>query len=425
MRLCSIFLLALAVSSPAAAQPAAQSTAPPADSPALTALVADLAQHNPELLAAARAVDMRLARIAPAGTPPDPTFSTGYMSGFLRPPFFPSASTPNGFRQFGMSQEIPYPGKLSLRSQVASADADVVRWQYENTRVRLISELKAAYFEYLFVERSLDVVRRNRAVLDQIRSIAEARFSVGKASQPDVLRSQLEISLLLQRVATLQRQRLALQAEINRLAYRTPDTPVPVAEPQVLAAFDTSLTDLRARAGARFPAVKRDEQQIARTQQALALAKKEQMPDFGVTVTTQKPAGMEWMYGVDLMVRVPIFWQRKQRPMVAEATAALEEARHMRDATAAEATARVDQEYAAATAARNLTDLFSDSVLPQARLTLESSRAAYEVGTIDFLTLLSSVTAVLNNEIAYQEQIAQYRQALARLEPLVGTELIR
>lgn len=425
MRLCSTFLLALAVSSLPAKQLAAQSTAPPAGSPALTALVADLEQHNPELLAAARAVDMRLARIAPAGAPPDPTFSTGYMSGFLRPPFFPSASTPNGFRQFGVSQEIPYPGKLALRSRVASADADVSRWQYEDTRLRLISELKAAYFEYLFIERSFEVVRRNRTVLDQIGSIAEVRFSVGKASQPDVLRSQLEISRLLQRTFLLERQRLALQADINRLAYRPPDTPVPIAEPLLLRSLDTSLADLRSQAAARFPGVKRDEQQIARTQQGLTLAKKEQLPDLGVNVTTQKGPGMEWMYGVDFMVRVPIFWQRKQRPMVAEATAALEEARHMRDATVAEATARVDQEYAAVTSAKRLMDLYSDSVLPQARLTLESSTAAYEVGTIDFLTLLTNVTVVLESEIGYEEQTSQFRQALARLERLVATELIR
>lgn len=425
MRLLSSVLLLLVLSSPGAAQTATPSAAPSAGSPGLAALVADLEQHNPELRAAARAVDMRIARVAPAGAPPDPTFSIGYMSGFLRPPFFPSASTPNAFRQVGISQEIPYPGKLSLRSRVATADVDIFRWEYEGTRVRLVSELKAAYFEYLFVERSLDVVQRNRVVLDQVRSIAEARFSVGKASQPDVLRSQLEISLLLQRVSTLQRQRVALQAEINRLAYRTPDTPVPLAEPLVLPAQGRSLADLRAQASARFPGVKRDEQQISRTQQALALAKKEQLPDFGVNVITQKPAGMAWMYGVDFMVRVPIFWQRKQRPMVAEATAALEGARHLRDATVSEATARVDQEYAAVSTARTLMDLYSGSVLPQARLTLESSRAAYEVGTIDFLTLLTGVTAVLDNEIALQEQIAQYRQALARLESLVGTELIR
>ncbi len=69
--------------------------------------------------------------------------------------------------------------------------------------------------------------------------------------------------------------------------------------------------------------------------------------------------------------------------------------------------------------------LYGDSVLPQARLALESSLSAYQVGTVDFLTVLTNFNAVLNYEISYQEQQAQYHQALAALEPLVGTEFIR
>ena len=56
---------------------------------------------------------------------------------------------------------------------------------------------------------------------------------------------------------------------------------------------------------------------------------------------------------------------------------------------------------------------------------LESSVAAYEVGNVDFLTLLANFITVLNYEINFEEQQARYRQALARLEPLLGAEFIR
>ena len=108
----------------------------------LASLVAELGTNSPEIAAARREVDMRSARIAPAGTPPDPTLSIGYMSGFARPPFFPSSATPNAFRQVGVSQEIPYPGKLSLRSRIAAIEADAARWSVEDTRLQLAAELK-------------------------------------------------------------------------------------------------------------------------------------------------------------------------------------------------------------------------------------------------------------------------------------------
>jgi outer membrane protein TolC len=369
---------------------------------------------------------MRVARIAPAGAPPDPTVSVGYMSGFLRPPFFPSSTTPGAFRQVGVSQELPYPGKLALRSRVAATEADASRWSYEDVRLRLIADLKVAYVDYLLVDRTLAIVLRNKTALEQFRDLAEARFSVAKASQQDVLSAQLQLSILLERQATLELDRTTLRADINRLLYRPPDTPVPVSDLVVSRPAMESVETLRAQAADRYPALKRAEQQINRGQQALALARKEQLPDFGINVTTQKfVGGMPWMYGIDFMVKVPIFSQRKQRPMVAEAAAALDAASRMRESTSSEAASRVTQEHAAAATSQRLMDLYGDSVLPQARLTLESSVAAYEVGTVDFLTLLTNFITVLNYEISFEEQQARYRRALARLEPFVRGEFIR
>ena len=414
-RLSFVSLLMLAV--PALA--AAQSASP------LPQLVAEFERNNPELQAARREVDMRAARIAPAGTPPDPTLSVGYMSGFLRPPFFPSSTTPDAFRQVGISQELPYPGKLALRSRIAASDADVARWSYEDVRVRLASELKAEYVEYVRLDRSLEIVRRNKKVLEDFRRIAEARFSVGKAAQADVLKAQVEISILTEQEQMLLRERTATNARVNALLYRPQDTSLESSDAFVVQVPDETLEGLQALAAKRAPAIQRDVQQVTRGEHAVALAKKELYPDFGLNVTTQKFVGMPWMYGVDFMVRVPIFWQRKQRPMIAEATAGRETARQMQNNTRAAVAAAVTDQYAAMTTSRRLLDLYDDSILPQARLALESAMAAYEVGTVDFLTVLSNFTTVLSYEVNLEQQKSQYRQALARLEPLVGLELIR
>lgn len=397
----------------------------PDEATSLAALVAELERNNPELKAARREIDMRVARIAPAGAPPDPTLSVGYMGGFFRP-FFPSSSTPNAFQQFGATQEIPYPGKLALRTNVAATEANAERWNYEDRRRQVIASLKAAYIEYVFVDRSLAIVQRNKVLLDQFRQIAETRFSVGKAIQQDVLKAQVEISLLIERQAVLERQRATLQAEINGLLYRKPDTPLSASLAFQATAVTESVDELRVLTQTNYPALKRDEQLINRGQQSLALAKKEVMPDFAVNFTSQRYTGeMPWMYGIDFMVKLPIFWQRKQRPMIAEAAAALESGRLMRENTLAMATARVTEQYLAAATSKRLIDLYGDSILPQARLALESSMAAYEVGSVDFLTLLTNFITVLTYEVNYEEQTAQYRQALARLEPLVGIELVK
>ena len=399
--------------------------AQPAISPSLAALVAELERNNPELKAARRDVDMRVARIAPAGALPDPTMSVGYMGGVAGVPFFPSSGTTGSFRQLGASQELPFPGKLRLRTQVAATEAEAERWNYETTRRRLIAELKDAYYEYAFVDRATGIVQRNKERLDQFRQIAEAQFAVGKAIQQDVIKTQLEISLLLERLAVLELQRRALEARINGLLFRPPDTPLGPAEAAGPTRLAQSLEELRALAQQNNPALKRDERVIDRGQQALRLAQRDVLPDFAVNVTTQKFAGdMPWMYGVDVMVKVPLFWQRKQRPMIAEAAAALQGGQQLRDNTLATTTAQVTEAYVAATTSQRLVTLYSDSVLPQARLALESSLASYQVGSVDFLSVLTNFITVLNYEVSLEEQYARLRQALARLEPLVGMELV-
>ena len=442
MRLSLIVLVAfLQIAAPVSAQitpePGLVSTASPPAGPqavsisasqptTLAALVDELERNNPEIKAARREVDMRVARIAPAGAPPDPTFSAGYMGGLLRPPFFPSASAPDSFRQFGLSQEIPYPGKLALKSRVAATEADAERWNSENTRRRLIVDLKTAYVEYQYVNRSLDVLQRNKERLEQMRQIAEARFSVGQGIQQDVLKAQVEISLILERQALFEQQRNALQAQINGVLFRPQDTPLESTLAFEVTPLTAPVEDLRALVRQNYPALKRDERVIDRGQQSLSLARKEVLPDFAINVTSQKAVGdMPWMYGVDFMVKLPLFWQRKQRPMIAEAAAALESGRQMRDATVSMASAQVTQEYLAATTSRRLATLYSDSVLPQARLSLESALASYQVGRVDFLSLLTNFVTVLSYEINYEEQHARYLQALARLEPLTGLSLIR
>ena len=89
------------------------------------------------------------------------------------------------------------------------------------------------------------------------------------------------------------------------------------------------------------------------------------------------------------------------------------------------ASAQLTEVYLAGTTSHRLADLYSDSVLPQARLSLESSLASYQVGRVDFLSVLTNFVTVLTYEISYEEQHTRYLQALARLEPLTGLSLLR
>ena len=81
------------------------------------------------------------------------------------------------------------------------------------------------------------------------------------------------------------------------------------------------------------------------------------------------------------------------------------------------------QQYLTVKATDQLLELYTKAVVPQSSLTLESSMSAYQVGTVDFLTVLGNFSTVLNYEIDYYRELANYESSLARMESMVGVDL--
>lgn len=73
---------------------------------------------------------------------------------------------------------------------------------------------------------------------------------------------------------------------------------------------------------------------------------------------------------------------------------------------------------------KELLVLFEEDILPKARLTLEVSSRAYNVGEVDFLQLIDNWRQLLRYEISYRRQQASLQQSLAQLERVVGGVLV-
>ena len=81
-------------------------------------------------------------------------------------------------------------------------------------------------------------------------------------------------------------------------------------------------------------------------------------------------------------------------------------------------------QFLQARASDRLLSLYKTALIPQTTLTLESAISSYEVGSVDFLTLVSAAIVLLDYELEYYGQLATYQKALASLEPIVGKTLI-
>ena len=205
---------ALAVEDQNGSLPEGDSHNPSGPRISLPSLIEELEATNPEIKAARQRWEAAKAVVPQVQTLPDPRVQLGYQ----RMPMM----EPLQGAMYGLAQEIPFPGKLRLRGEVATREAERLEQEYVATRLRLIARLKQAYFDLHFIHKGIEIVERNKQLLLQFEKTAKARYSVGQAAQQDIFRAQVESSRVLDRLAVLDQQKESLHAEINRFLNRPP-----------------------------------------------------------------------------------------------------------------------------------------------------------------------------------------------------------
>jgi outer membrane protein, heavy metal efflux system len=418
----SFFCIATPASFFARSAPARDGEAGPPLS--LNTLVREAMERNPEILAARRAVEAKRARIPQAGAWADPTVSLSYGGNAL-PPFTLMRGDPSSARQVMAEQMVPYPGKTRLRTQIASRDADAEELAYEAAARRVAAEVKQAYFDLAYVDRSLAVLQKDREALEGFEKVTEIRYSVGKTAQQDVLRAQLEVTRLAQRATMLNQQRHTLEAQLNSLRNVPIDSPVGMPGAVEPTAFAYTQDQLEEAAQSNYPVLKQRQTMVDQNRLSVDLARKEERPDFSVGYLYMQRDSLPDMYGITLSTSLPLFHHHKQDMAIAEAAANLESARQMQARELTLLRYQVRQDFLEIQATEQLLKLYSQGIAPQSSLTLESSINSYETGGVDLLSVLSNFQAVIDSELDYHLQVTNHEKALARLEELTGLNLIQ
>lgn len=389
----------------------------------LDELVSEALKNNPEILAAQKRYEASRQRPTQESTLPEPMFSVGYQS----------VGTPRPIAGIGrdvmanagvmLSQEFPFPGKLKLRGSMAYKEAEAEFQQYESVQLSVVSRLKQAYYRLCYTYAAGDVLARNRDLMTKLLRVTEARYSVGKAAQQDVFKAQTQISIIETRLVKLEQERSSREAEINSLLNRRAGAPLPRPEDVKFRTFTLSLNDLYASVRENSPMLRRDQKMIERTELAANMARKEYYPDYTLTAGYFNQGSMAPMYMVRADFKLPVYFWRKQRAGVAEQVSNVSQARRDYEATDQRLRFRVKDDFLMAQASSKLVNLYSQTVVPQASLALESSLSTYETGVVDFLSVLTNFGTVLEYEMNYYEELANYYMALSRLEEMTAQKL--
>jgi outer membrane protein TolC len=376
---------------------------------------------NPEILAARARVQAAATRPEQAGSLPDPMLTGVFRNvGFSDITIGDEMMAGAGVR---FTQPLPYRGKRELRTAVAGAGIEVSAAQLELISRRVVREIATAFFELDYLDQATEIVSDTRDYLIDLEQTAQARYAVGEGIQQDVLKAQVEISALINRLIVLDQQRASIETRLNRMLDQPVATAVDTAATPRPPTWDLELDALITEASAASALVRERARQVRQQEANLELSRRDTKPDWVLGGSWLYRGDLPSVWEVNVGLTLPLYRSDKQERAIDEASAMVTASRlDHRDSTGAVAAA-VREHYLHADRAARLVRLYREATIPQSTLSLESAIAGYEVGRVDFLTVIDNVVTLLTYRLEYSRQSTDYLQALVAIEEHLGRSL--
>jgi len=383
--------------------------------------------NNPSLASMKQRIAMKENETVRAGALDDPKVWVGVVSVPTTTWSF-SQEDMTG-KEIGLSQMLPYPGRRENSSGIVAKEKEQAEFELAEMRNMLRADVKMAYAELATVRAQAEVVRRVRAILEQIVEVSREMFAVGKGSQTDVLRGQVEFQKMREMLLMLENRERVLSVRMNTLSALPPGEPIPPLDHLAEFRLDLSADDLRRIYLEERPARKAAEARIRKGDLLVRQAEYEGKPDFEVAASymqrNKMPDGANRPDMVSAMVSMtlPVWRKGKVDPGIRAMSAEKEMAVRDEEALDNESANVIGSSLSSVENFRSVAALYRTTLIPQAEQAVQSNLEAYRVGKVDFPMLMDSVMSVLNFRKEYLGMVGESHMTKARLEAAVGREL--
>ncbi len=385
-------------------------------------LIQEAMEHNPEIISAQKRLNAAKAKIPQAKSLDDPTVSIGSFD-MSNHPLNINGQTEMLQQRYGVSQKIPFPGKLRLREEIATEEANMVEKEMQSKIQEIIALVKSAFYEFYYINTAIDIIEEIRSLLRNFTKIAEEKYAVGEATQRDVLAAQVELSTLANSLITTHKDRESIIARLNILLDRPPETPLGKPRPFEKHRLCLTIKELEDLAVKNRPELKRFDHLVKKSETDVKLSKKDYyFSDFEPMVEYMQEDGKPDTWASAISINIPWLWP-KNRSKVKESHEALKAAKSDYRFVNNKALFEVKDFLVRIQSSESTINLYKTGIIPQAEQSLKAARIGYEANRVDFLTLIDSQRTLLNARLLYSRALTDFEQNLANLERAIGIQL--
>lgn len=359
------------------------------------------------------------------GALPDPVLSYGY--------FIDNVETRVGpqNQKFGLKQSFPWFGTLGSRRDMAVHVANAEYQRFIATTLQTYYLVKKAYYEYYFLGRDIELTSENFELLKFWESIARARYRVALVDHPDVIKAQVELGLLEDRLQSLLEQRSPHAARLRASVNLPEQLELPVPPEVTVSEQSIDADSVMKLVLLNNPDLAALENLTKREKVGMRLAGKSSWPRFTIGADyidvgkrqsfISEENGRD-AFVVSAAINLPIwFGKNSAKRKESRARYKMAEYNHHDAVNSLEAT--TTQVLFHLSDARRRVSLYRDGLVPKAQQSLNASYTAYQANQTDFLSLLDAQRQLLDFQLQYERSLVDLAITQAQLEMLTGNRL--
>lgn len=365
--------------------------------------------NNAELKAKFEEWKAVIEQVPQAKSLPDPKFTYGYFIEEVETKVGPQR------QKFEIMQTFPWFGVIEARGDQAAAKAKAAHKRYEAKKLELFQEVKYAFYEYTYLAKAIEITKQNLELVTHFEEIARSRYITAITSHPDIIRAQIELAILEDRLESLKELRPAITAKLNSILNRQTSSNLPWPKSPQYQQISIDFSQLYAMILQNNPDLQAMDYEIEAARNTEKLAKKKFYPHFGIGVgyidtAHARASGVEDS-GKDpiiamISLTLPI-WTGNYKAVQRQARAQLHQKTHEKTQMENTFAAKAQQLLYEFEDSNRKIKLYRDVIILKAKEMLVASETAYQAGTIDFLSLIDAQRILLKYELFYERRLAE------------------
>jgi cobalt-zinc-cadmium efflux system outer membrane protein len=358
---------------------------------------------------------------------PDPMLTLGFAN--LPINSFSFTQEPMTGKVVGLSQGFPFPGKLSEQADVNRKDVDIVEQEILDSRNELKKNVIKNYDELLFIRKSIEIAKSSKDLLNNVADVVRTKYSVSAASQQNLLKVELEITNITEKIEDLKSKESSQLSMLNALLLRSDNSPIATPEFPKLNYHDFTVGALVDSAIKYRPFLEGIKEAKEKEDLKKSLAEYDYYPNFNLAFQysfrdkiekTNTP--LDDFFSVMVGISIPINYGGKVSSKVEETESMQRLYDEQYNMSLQVLQSSFGSSIAKLYSLKERIKLISEGSLIQANENLKTTLTNYQVGEVDFLNVIDAQNSLLKIENDLYRLKTDYLNEIAELEFLTGTE---